>query len=122
MFKPKVNIVKQDDRVQVFDLTSTDAKHDFKARIYHYFNGVGEKLDLKNEAVIREVWKEQIKRHAESTGEVLVEEPEPVPEPKPEPAPLPEPEPAPANPPPLQSESNTAPSRVTPRPLGFEKK
>jgi len=68
MLMPKVKLISDDGFQQKIELTHpTDASKKFV--IFHGYkshnptNGVGAKIDYMNEAVIRELWKQQLDRH-----------------------------------------------------------
>ncbi len=60
MIKPKVKVLSDDDQKQVIELEHPETKAKFV--IFHY----GAKLDVNDEAVIRELWKAQLDRKAAS--------------------------------------------------------
>lgn len=68
MIKPKVKLLSDDGFQQKFELQHPDGDYNFT--IVHGYrsrnpnNGVGAKIDLNDEAAIRELWKQHLDRRA----------------------------------------------------------
>lgn len=74
MIKPKVRVLSDDGRKQVIELRHPGPE-EFKAVIHHSYVG-GKKIDVGDEAQIRELWKAQWERRGQGTGRETPKAPE----------------------------------------------